>query len=132
MFFLNGGLGPEKNANESDLFYGWPQRPCGPSRHETEKDLLVLQHCLDSVSNITGVKIVTRFIYKRSELDINDMKDVAAIVIESSAEGSSKNRVDPLFPPSPDNRRTYSKEVLDYLNQVDSLHKAGMGVVVLH
>src|SRR6188472_2245684 len=78
----------------------------GPSRHETEKDLLVLQHCLDSVSNIKGVKIVTRFIYKRTALDINDMKDAAAIVIESSAEGSSKERTDPLFPPSPDNRRT--------------------------
>ena len=47
------------------------------------------------------------------------MKDVAAIMIESSAEGSSNDSVDPLFPPSPDNRRTYSKEVLDYLNQVD-------------
>ena len=104
----------------------------GPSRHETEKDLLVLQHCLDSVTNINGVKIVTRFIYKRDELDINDMKDAAAIVIESSAEGSSKNRVDPLFPPSPDDRRRYSREVQDYLDQVDSLHKAGMGVIVLH
>ena len=104
----------------------------GPSRHETEKDLLVLQHCLDSVSNVKGVKIVTRFIYKRTALDINDMKDAAAIVIESSAEGSSKERTDPLFPPSPDNRRTYSKEVQDYLNQVDSLHKAGMDIVVLH
>jgi len=103
----------------------------GPSRHETEKDLLVLQHCVDSISNIKGVKIVTRFIYKRTALDINDMKDAAAIVIESSAEGSSKDRTDPLFPPS-ENRRTYSKEVQDYLNQVDSLHKAGMGVVVLH
>ncbi len=97
-----------------------------------KKILLVLQRCLDSVSNIKGVKIVTRFIYKRTALDINDLKDAAAIVIESSAEGSSKERVDPLFPPSPDNRRTYTKEVQDYLNQVDSLHKAGMGVVVLH
>jgi hypothetical protein len=104
----------------------------GPSRHETEKDLLVLQRCIDSISNIKGVKIVTKFIYKRTALDINDLKDAAAIVIESSAEGSSKERVDPLFPPSPDNRRTYSKEVQDYLNQVDSLHKAGMGVIVLH
>jgi len=51
----------------------------GPSRHETEKDLLVLQHCVDSISNIKGVKIVTRFIYKRTALDINDMKDAAAI-----------------------------------------------------
>ena len=104
----------------------------GPSRHETEKDLLVLQRCVDSISNIKGVKIVTRFIYKRTALDINDLKDAAAIIIESSAEGSSKERVDPLFPPSPDNRRTYTKEVQDYLNQIDSLHKRGMGVVVLH
>jgi hypothetical protein len=103
----------------------------GPSRHETEKDLLVLQRCLDSISNVKGVKIVTRFIYKRSALDINDMKDAAAIVIESSAEGSSKSRVDPLFPPS-ENRRTYGRDTLNYLNQVDSLHKGGMGVVVLH
>src|SRR5215213_8585249 len=97
----------------------------GPSRHETEKDLLVLQYCLDSISNVKGVKIVTRFIYKRTALDINDLKDAAAIVIESSVEGSSKERVDPLFPPSPDNRRAYSKEVQEYLNQVDSLHKTG-------
>ena len=84
----------------------------GPSRHETEKDLLVLQRCLDSVSNISGVKIVTRFIYKRTDLDINDMKDAAAIVIESSAEGSNAtNRVHPLFPPSGNNKKSYEKEV---------------------
>ncbi len=104
----------------------------GPSRHETEKDLLVLQRCLDSVSNVKGVKIVTKFIYGRTALDIEDMKDVAAIVIESSAESSSAKRTHPLFPPSGDNKRGYSKEVEDYLNQVDSLHKNGMGIVVLH
>src|SRR6476620_5946617 len=88
----------------------------GPSRHETEKDLLVLQRCLDSVTNIKGVKIVTRFVYKRTALDINDMKDAAAIVIESSAESSSPNRVHPLFPPSGTNKRSYDKDVLYYLN----------------
>jgi hypothetical protein len=102
-----------------------------PSRHETEKDLLVLQRCLDSVSNIRGVKIVTRFIYKRTAVDIDDMKDAAAIVIESSAEYSSKERTHPLFPPN-ENKKTYDKDVLNYLDQVDSLHKAGMGIVVLH
>ena len=103
-----------------------------PSRHETEKDLLVLQRCIDSINNIKGVKIVTRFIYKRTALDINDMKDAAAIVIESSAEGSSQNRVHPLFPPSGTNKKSYDKDVLEYLNQVDSLHKNGMGIIVLH
>lgn len=104
----------------------------GPSRHETEKDLLVLQRCLDSVVNVKGVKIVTRFIYNRTSLDINDMKDAAAIVIESSAEGSSPDRVHPLFPPSTENTKTYNKDVIQYLDQVDSLHKAGMGIIVLH
>jgi hypothetical protein len=104
----------------------------GPSRHETEKDLLVLQRCLDSVTNITGTKIVTRFIYDRSALDIEDMKDAAAIVIESSSEASSKVRTHPLFPPSGDNTRSYDREVVSYLDQIDSLHKAGMGIVVLH
>ena len=47
-------------------FMASPKDHAGPSRHETEKDLLVLQHCLDSVSNITGGKIVTRFIYKKN------------------------------------------------------------------
>jgi len=103
-----------------------------PSRHETEKDLLVLQRCLDSVTNIKAVKIVTKFIYERSALDINDMKDAAAIVIESSAEYSSPRRTHPLFPPSGTSKKTYDKEVLTYLDQVDSLHKAGMGIVVLH
>lgn len=104
----------------------------GPGRHETEKDLLVLQRCIDSINNLKGIKIQTRFVYKRTALDINDMKDAAAIVIESSAEGSSPNRVHPLFPPSGENKKAYDKDVLNYLRQVDSLHKAGMGIIVLH
>jgi hypothetical protein len=113
-------------------FMAGPKDHAWPSRHETEKDLLVLQRCLDSVTNITGAKIVTRFIYKRTALDIEDMKDAAAIVIESSAEYSSPDRTHPLFPPSGDNKKSYSKEVLNYLRQVDSLHNAGMGIIVLH
>jgi hypothetical protein len=133
LFCCSGRLFAQKEMPVKVIYFmAGVKDHAGPSRHETEKDLLVLQRCLDSVTNIKGVKIVTRFIYKRTALDINDLKDAAAIVIESSAEGSSKERVDPLFPPSTDNRRTYSKEVQDYLNQVDSLHKAGMGVVVLH
>lgn len=113
-------------------FMAGPKDHAWPSRHETEKDLLVLQRCLDSVTNIKGAKIVTKFIYKRTALDIEDMKDAAAIVIESSAEYSSPERTHPLFPPSGDNKKSYNKEVLNYLQQVDSLHKAGMGIIVLH
>jgi hypothetical protein len=112
-------------------FMAGPKDHAYPGRHETKKDLLVLQHCLDSVTNIHGVKIVTRFIYDRTEHDINDMKDAAAIVIESSSESSSKTQTHPLFPPSSD-ERGYDPEITRYLDQVDSLHKQGMGIVILH
>jgi len=104
----------------------------GSGRHETRRDLLVMQHCIDSISNATGVKIVTKFSYKRTALDIEDLKGVDAIIVECSAEGSSKERAHPLFPPSGDNTRSYDKTTLAYLAQLDSLHKAGMGIMVLH
>jgi hypothetical protein len=105
--------------------------PEGSGRHETRRDLLVMQACIDSISNATGVKIKTKFSYMRTALDIEDLKGVDAIIIECSAEGSSKERAHPLFPPS-ENTRTYDKATLDYLAKVDSLHKAGMGIMVLH
>ena len=133
LFLFSGQVMAQKEVPTKVIYFmAGVKDHAGPSRHETEKDLLVLQRCLDSVSNINGVKIITRFIYKRTALDINDMKDAAAIIIESSAEGSSPDRVHPLFPPSGDNKKSYDPEVLKYLNQVDSLHKAGMGIVVLH
>lgn len=106
--------------------------PEGSGRHETRRDLLVLQHCIDSIANVKGVKIVTKFLYKRSALDIEDLKGVDAIIIESSAEGSSKERAHPIFPPTEANARSYDKATLAYLAQVDSLHKKGMGIMVLH
>lgn len=118
IYFL---AGPKDHAGEE-----------GSGRHETRRDLLVLQHCIDSISNATGVKIVTKFSYKRTALDIEDLKGVDAIIIECSAEGSSKERAHPLFPPSNGDTRTYDKATLAYLAQVDSLHKAGMGIMVLH
>ena len=118
IYFL---AGPKDHAGEE-----------GSGRHETRRDLLVLQHCIDSISNLKGVKIVTKFLYKRTALNIEDLKGVSAIIIECSSESSSKERTHPLFPPSNGNERTYDKETLDYLAQVDSLHKAGMGIMILH
>jgi hypothetical protein len=115
-------------------FLSGPKDHAWNGRHETEKDLLVLQRCIDSITNIKGVKIVTKFIAKRTEHDINDIKDAAAIIIECSSESSTtKFQTNPLFPAntSPKNN-TYDKDVLAYLNQLDSLHKAGMGIMILH
>lgn len=79
--------------NKVTYFIAGIKYHAGPSRHETEKDLLVFQHCLVSIYNVKDVKIVTKLIYKRTTLDINDLKDAAVIVIESSAEGSCTERV---------------------------------------
>jgi hypothetical protein len=106
--------------------------PEGSGRHETRRDLLVMQHCIDSISNATGVKIITKFSYMRNALDIEDLKGVDAIIVECSAESSSKERAHPLFPPSGTNTRSYDTPTLAYLAQLDSLHKAGMGIMVLH
>jgi len=121
-------------ATKVIYFLSGPKDHAWPSRHETEKDLLVLQRCIDSITNIKGVKIITRFISKRTQHNINDIKDAAAIIIESSAESSEKDyQTNPIFPAntSPKNN-TYDKDVLVYLKQLDSLHRTGMGIIVLH
>jgi hypothetical protein len=131
--FLLSDYAASAQTTKVIYFLAGPKDHGPPSRHETEKDLLVLQRCMDSVSNVKGVKVVTKFLYKRTALDINDLKDAAALIIESSSETASKERTHPLFPPntSPKNN-TYDKATLAYLKQVDSLHKAGMGIMVIH
>ncbi|MEI9946272.1 MAG: hypothetical protein WDN26_18885 [Chitinophagaceae bacterium] len=104
----------------------------GTGRHETKRDLLVLQHCLDSVANIKGVKIVTKYIAERTALNIEDLKGVDAIIVECSSVTSTQTRTHPLFPPLPPGSRTYGKDTLAYLNQIDSLQAAGMGIMIIH
>lgn len=139
MLLLTGGLCLDALAQNVPTkviyFLAGPKDHAGPEgsgRHETRRDLLVLQNCIDSIANVKGVKIITKFSYKRTALDVEDLKGVDAIIIESSAEGSSKERAHPIFPPSEANARTYDRATLAYLAQVDSLHKAGMGIMVLH
>ena len=104
----------------------------GPGRHEVAKDLLVLQDCLNQAYNIKGVKIVTKYIDARSALDVEDIKDADALIVESSSVSSSQKRTHPLFPPLAPGEKKYDKETLDYLSQLDALHKAGMGIMILH
>src|SRR5215469_2693428 len=51
-------------------------------RHEVAKDLLVLQDCMNNAVNIKGVKIVTKYIEARSALDVEDIKDADALIVE--------------------------------------------------
>ena len=107
----------------------------GTGRHETRLDLVVLQHCIDSLANVKGVKIITKFIDKRTALNVDDIKDASAIIVECSSVTSTKatqTRTHPLLPPPPLNAKDYDKATLAYLNQIDSLQEAGMGIMILH
>jgi hypothetical protein len=101
-------------------------------RHEVAKDLLVLQDCMNKATNIKGVKIVTKYLAERSALDVEDLKGVDAVIVECSALTSSQKRTHPLFPPLPPDVKQYDKETLDYMKQLDALHQAGMGIMILH
>ncbi len=106
--------------------------PTVGGRHEVAKDLLVLQHCIDSVANIKGIKIITKYLPERTALDIEDLKGVDAVIVECSSVSSTQRRTHPLLPPLPAGQKTYDKATLKYLEQIDSLQAAGMGIMVLH
>ena len=106
--------------------------PTVGGRHEVAKDLLVLQDCMNKAANIKGVKIVTKYIDARTALDVEDIKDADALIVESSSASSSQKRTHPLFPPLPPGVKKYDQATLDYLSQLDALHKAGMGIMILH
>ena len=106
----------------------------GPGgRHEVAKDMLVLQHCIDSVANIKGVKIITKYLAERSALNIEDLKGADAIIVEASSVTSQPiKRTHPIFPPLAAGAKSYDKATTAYLNQIDSLQAAGMGIMMLH
>ena len=106
--------------------------PTVGGRHEVAKDLLVLQDCINQAYNIKGVKIVTKFIDARSALDVEDIKDAAAIIVEASSATSSQRRTHPIFPPLAPGVKKYDQQTLDYLAKLDALHQAGMGIMMLH
>ncbi len=106
--------------------------PTVGGRHEVAKDLLVIQHCIDSIANVKGVKIITKYLAERSTLDIEDLKGVDAVIVECSSVSSTQKRTHPLLPPLPPGAKTYDKATLKYLDQIDSLQAAGMGIMVLH
>jgi hypothetical protein len=106
--------------------------PAGGGRHEVAKDMLVLQDCMNKAANIKDVKIVTKYIDARSALDVEDIKDADALIVESSSSSSSQKRTHPLFPPLAPGEKKYDEATLDYLSQLDALHKAGMGIMILH
>lgn len=104
----------------------------GSGRHETRRDLLVLQNCIDSITNIKGIKIKTQFLYERDAINVDDMKDAAAIIVECSSVTSSPKRTHPLLPPLAPGQKDYGKDTLAYFDKIDSLQEAGMGIMIIH
>ncbi len=127
--------GTSRLQAQDKLIYFLPgphDHPAGVGRHETERDMQVLQDCIDHVTNVKGVKITTKYLASRTNVDVEDLKGVAAVIVECSAVDSSPRRTHPLFPPLPQGQREYDEATVSYLKQLDELHKAGMGVMILH
>jgi type 1 glutamine amidotransferase len=112
------------------VFLAGPKDHGMPGRHEYEKDLRALAKSLEGSPNLKG--ITTKVFVGKAPRDIAELKDAAAIVIESSSDRDERE-THPLFPPEPTTtKHTYDAETLAYLKEVDGLVKNGMGVVVFH
>lgn len=113
------------------LFLAGPRDHGGPGRHEYERDLRTLAESLERSTNVPG--ITTQLIVGAMPRDLGLVKDVAAIVINSSSD-RLENETHPLFPPDPKtNGRSYDPETTAWLKQLDELIKAQKtGVVIFH
>jgi hypothetical protein len=133
--FFHGANQAHAQEQKTKVIYflsGLKDHPAGVGRHEVAKDMLVLQDCINKATNIKGVKIVTKYIDARSALDVEDIKDAAAIIVEASSASSSQQRTHPIFPPLAPGVKKYDQQTLDYLAKLDALHQAGMGIMMLH
>jgi type 1 glutamine amidotransferase len=121
---------PAYARSKKVVFIAGPKDHGAPGRHEHEKDLRVLAYGLEHSSNLKGV--TTKVYVGQAPKDINDLKDAAVIVIESSSDRAPKES-HALFPNNATtNGKTYDAETLAYLKKFDALMKKGVGLVVFH
>ena len=113
------------------VFLAGPKDHGMPGRHEHEKDLRFLAHCLESSSNLPG--LTTKVHVGSAPRDLAFFENAAVIVIESSSDRLARE-VHPLFPPEPDNpNHRYDEATTAWLKEVDALIKKNrIGVVVFH
>ena len=111
------------------VFLAAPKDHGVPGRHEYEKDLRVLAYCLEHSSNL---KDITTKVYVGKAPGIDELKDAAAIVVESDGDRSA-NEHHPLFPANATtDHGKYSPEAAAFLKDFDELMKKGVGLVVFH
>ena len=112
------------------IFLAGPKDHGLPGRHEYERDLRALAHCLQTSANLRGVETVVHV--GRAPRDPAFYDDAAAIVIHSSSDRHEKE-THPLFPPQPlTDGRGYDPETSAFLKELDGRIKKGMGVVIFH
>lgn len=121
----------QSSVQKEIIFLAGPKDHGMPGRHEHEKDLRILAHCLETSSNLYG--IATKVFVGRAPRDLAEFQNAAVIVIESSSDRSAKE-THPLFPPEPNNpNHAYDPETTAYLKELDALIKQNkIGVVVFH
>ena len=123
-------LSAQAQAKKKIVFLAGPKDHGVPGRHEYEKDLRILAHCLENSPNLKDVS--TQVYMGKAPRDLNELKGAAVIVILSSSDRDA-NETHPLFPPEPTtDRRSYDEETQTYLKEFDELIKTGVGVVVFH
>ncbi len=126
------GVVPGASADSKKiLFLAGPRDHGMPGRHEYERDLKTLAASLEQSGNVHGV--TTQLIVGALPRDLAAVRDVAAIVIESSSD-RAEDETHPLFPPNPStNGRSYDPETTAYLKSFDDLLKHNKtGVVIIH
>lgn len=118
-------------ADTKILFLAGPRDHGAPGRHEYERDLRTLAQSLERASNLPGV--TTQVIVGTLPRDLEALKDVAAIVIDSSSDRAA-DEIHPLFPPNPTtNGRGYDAATTAYLKQLNELIRTKrIGVVIFH
>lgn len=118
-------------AAKKVLFLAGPRDHGAPGRHEYERDLRTLAASLERATNLGGVS--TQLIVGSLPRDLDALRDVAAIVIDSSSDRAD-GETHPLFPPNPaTNGRGYDPATETWLKSLDELIRQNrIGVVILH
>jgi hypothetical protein len=131
VFAGSSSAAPVVTQPKKILFLAGPRDHGGPGRHEYERDLRTLAESLERSTNVSG--ITTQLLVGSMPRDLALVKDVAAIVINSSSDRLG-NETHPLFPPNPStNGRSFDPATTAWLTQLNDVIKAQKtGVVIFH
>jgi hypothetical protein len=112
------------------VFVAGPKDHGAPGRHEYEKDLRTLAYSLEHASNLKGV--VTKVYVGQVPRDLNEIKDAAVIVLESSAEKITRETHALFANNTTTDGMSYGPDETAFLKGFDELLQKGMGLVVFH